>query len=88
MVKNLSASAGDTGDSGLIPGARTSPGGGIEPTPIFLPGKSHEQRRLVGYSPQCHKEVDTTKHAHTHIRPGPQNEVLLSSSTRQSRVPL
>jgi len=21
------------------------------PTPVFMPGKSHEQRRLVGYSP-------------------------------------
>ena len=22
-----------------------------EPTPVFLPGKSHEQRSLAGYSP-------------------------------------
>ena len=28
-----------------------------QPTPVFLPGKSHGQRRLVGYSPQCHKRV-------------------------------
>ena len=27
-----------------------------KPTPIFLPGKSHGQRSLVGYSP-CHKRV-------------------------------
>ena len=25
-----------------------------QPTPVFLPGKSHEQRSLVGYSPWCH----------------------------------
>ena len=23
----------------------------MQPTPVFLPGKSHGQRRLVGYSP-------------------------------------
>ena len=28
MVKNLSANAGDTGDTGLIPGLGRSPGGG------------------------------------------------------------
>ena len=28
VVKNLSANAGDTGDSGLIPGSGRSPGGG------------------------------------------------------------
>ena len=26
-------------------------------TPVFLPGKSHEQRSLVGYSPRAHKRV-------------------------------
>ena len=28
-----------------------------QPTPIFLPGKSHRQRSLVGYSPWGHKRV-------------------------------
>ena len=28
-----------------------------QPTPVFLPGKSHGQRRLVGYSPWSHKRV-------------------------------
>ena len=28
---------------------------------IFLPGESHGQRGLVGYSPQGHKESDTTE---------------------------
>ena len=31
-------------------------------TPVFLPGKSHEQRSLVGYSPRGCKESDTTEH--------------------------
>ena len=29
-----------------------------QPTPIFLPGESHGQRGLVGYSPQGRKESD------------------------------
>ena len=32
-----------------------------QPTPVFLPGKSHGQRSLVGYSPQDHKELDVTE---------------------------
>ena len=32
-----------------------------QPTPIFLPGKSHRRRSLVGYSPWSHKELDTTE---------------------------
>ena len=42
-----------------------------QPTPIFLPGKSHGQRRLVGYSSWGHKELDMTEqlscNAHTLI---------------------
>ena len=30
-----------------------------QPTPVFLPGKFHGQRSLVGYSPQGHQEADT-----------------------------
>ena len=29
--------------------------------PVFLPGKLHEQRSLVGYSPWGHKESGTTE---------------------------
>ena len=32
-----------------------------QPTPVFLPGESHGQRSLVGYSPRGHREVDTTE---------------------------
>ena len=32
-----------------------------QPTPIFLPGEFHEQRSLVGYSPQSYKESDMTQ---------------------------
>ena len=30
-------------------------------TPAFLPGESHGQRSLAGYSPRGHKDLDTTK---------------------------
>ena len=29
----------------------------MQPTPVFLPGKSHGQRSLEGYSPWSHKKV-------------------------------
>ena len=32
-----------------------------QPTPVFLPGKTHGQRSLAGYSPWGHKELDMTK---------------------------
>ena len=32
-----------------------------QPTPVVLPGESHGQRSLVGYSPWGHKELDTTE---------------------------
>ena len=44
-----------------------------QPTPAFLPGKSHGQRSLVGYSPWGFEEWDMTEwlkismHTHTHM---------------------
>ena len=32
-----------------------------QPTPVFMPGKSHGPRSLVGYNPWCRKELDTTE---------------------------
>ena len=34
----------------------------MQPTPVFLLGKSHRQRSLAVYSPWGHKESDTTEH--------------------------
>ena len=36
------------------------------PTPVFLPGKCHEQRSLVDYSPWGRKESDTAERPSTH----------------------
>ena len=55
------ASAGEARDSSAIPGSGRSPGRGDgKPTPVLFPGKSHGQRRLVGYSPWSPKESDRT----------------------------
>ena len=37
------------------------------PTPVILPGKSHGQRSLVGYSPWGREESDTTGRLHFHF---------------------
>ena len=43
----------NTGDLGSIPGLGRPPWRRRwQPTSVFLPGKSHEQRSLVGYSPR------------------------------------
>ena len=40
-----------------------------QPTPVFLPGESHGQRSLAGYSPLGHKESDTAEATeHTHAK--------------------
>ena len=36
-------------------------------TPVFLPGESHGQRSLVGYSPRGCKESDKTERLHFHF---------------------
>ena len=41
-----------------------------QPTPVLLPGKSHGQRILVGYSPWGRKESDTTERLHFHFLSG------------------
>ena len=64
MVKNLLASSGDTRDTGLNVGCKNPLEKNMANTPEFLPGKSHGQKRLAGYSPRGHKELAMTKHEH------------------------
>ena len=54
VAKNSPASVGSVG---LIHGQKISWRRQWQPTPVFLPGKPHEQRRPVGYSPWSHKRV-------------------------------
>ena len=62
MVKNPPANAGDLRNVGLIPGSgKTLWRAPWQPTPVLLPGESHGQRSLEGYSPGGHKESDMTE---------------------------
>ena len=46
--KESAANAGDAGDTDLIPGSGRFPWRRAwQPPPVFLPGESHGQRRLV-----------------------------------------
>jgi len=67
VVKNLSANAGDM-RHGFDPWVRMIPWRRAwQPTPVFLCGESCGQRSLEGYSPQGHKESDTTERLSTHM---------------------
>ena len=60
VLKNLPANAGDI--CGFHPWVRMMPWRRAwQPTPVFLPGKSHGQRSLVGYSPEGQKQSDMTE---------------------------
>ena len=62
VIKNLPANAGVIKRHRFDPWVRKTPWRRKwQPTPVFLPGKSHGQRSLVGYSPQGHKELDVTE---------------------------
>ena len=79
VVKNCNA--GDAGDMGSIPSLGRSPGGG-EYTPVFLPGKFHGKKSLVGYSLWGHNESDMTEHTHTHTHTYLLSDYGVPSSTR------
>ena len=51
VVRNPAANAGDAGS---IPGLGRRK---WQPAPVFLPGKSHGQRSLVGYNPWGHRRA-------------------------------
>ena len=58
VVKNLPASVGDTGDA-VHPWVRKIPWRRKwQCAPVFLPGESHGQRRLVDYGPWDLKTSD------------------------------
>ena len=69
VIETLPDSAGDTRDTVSIPGLERSPGEGNDNSlQYFLPGKFHEQRSLVGYSPWGLKESDATEQLHFHFQ--------------------
>ena len=66
VSKESTCNRGDPGEAVLIPGSRRYPGGGKwQPTPVFLPGKSHGQRSLADYSWKGCKESNTLEQLST-----------------------
>ena len=61
-VKNLPADARDVRDASVIPGSGRFPWRRKwQSTPVFLPGESHGQRSLEGFSPRGREESDRTE---------------------------
>ena len=66
-TQSLSASIGPHRRCSFHPWVRKIPWRSKwQPTPLFLPGKSHGQRSLASYTPWGHKESDTTEQLSTH----------------------
>ena len=57
--KESACSAGDLGSISWV--GKIPCRGEWQPTPVFLPRESHEQRSLASYSPWGRKEVDMTE---------------------------
>ena len=68
MGEESAYNAGDAEDPGLTSGCGKIPWRRTwQPTLVFLPGESHRQRSLVGYSPWGHKRVGLNSATNTHI---------------------
>ena len=84
VVENLRDNAGDLRHRiGKISWRRAQ-----QPTPVFLPGESHGQRSLVGYSPWGHRELDTTEatvlhRRYDHIKVKEYTKVVHISATKE-----
>ena len=62
MAQRVKKQPANAGGMGSMHGLGRSPGGGKwQPTPGFLPEKSHGQKSLASYSPGGQKELDTTE---------------------------
>ena len=67
VVKETAYNAGATGHPGFDPWVRKIPWRRARQSiPVFLPGESHGERNLLGYSPQECRQLDTTEHACMH----------------------
>ena len=67
LADNPPANSGDTTDlSSILGSGRSFWRRKWQPTPVFLPGKSHGLRNLAGCSPWGSKESDTTEQLRVH----------------------
>ena len=57
-----------------------------QPTPVFLPGESHRQRSLMGYSPRGHKNLDITEAARIHTQSLSHVQVLRPPGLQPARL--
>ena len=55
-----------------------------QPTQIFLPRESHEQRSLAGYSPWGHKELDPTEWLSRHAHKGSSGNLRVGRKIERS----
>ena len=80
-VKNLPGDARDTGEAGLIPGLRRSPGEGVATHPSIVAWTMPWTEEPDGYSPWgCQKESETTEaNEHAHGQQRRRNIYYLSS---------
>ena len=77
--KESTCNAGTKGDADSIPRARRS-SGARQPTPVFLPGESHGQRRLVATVQVVVKNQTRLSNYHFHFLFGLFYEVLSAMS--------
>ena len=80
MVKNLPANAGDSGDSGLIPGSGRSPGGGnCEASCSLVDSLTSKEKN--------HENNSSTNHSHNtlFVRLGADDSQLCNATRRRDR---
>ena len=82
VIKSLPANAGDLRDMSSIPGLGRGPWRRAQqPSPVFLPGESHGQRRLVGCSPWGCKDSYMTEVTARTTKGNKINWIMLKSTT-------
>ena len=86
VVKNPPAEAGDIRDAVRSLGWKDPWRKAWQPTPVFLPGESHGQRSLVGYSPQVTKMWARMKLLSTHVRSLDSSDGSCCSQWRRHQI--
>ena len=72
------------GNSGSLPGLGIPWRRKWQPTPVFLPGESHGQRSLVGYSPQgCKSQTRLSNYHNSYKGPHKMEVTPTAQHTRQ-----